>query len=741
MIIQENTIIHGDSLTVLRQMEPESVDAIITDPPYGINYVSQTGASIKNDKSPFIWFLYDAFRVLKSGEAGHGGLICFTRWDVEQTFIDAMKIAGFNVKSEVIWDKVYHGMGDTKAAFAPSHENIVFAVKGKYSFPGSRPKDLVTFPKINSSKMVHPTEKPVGLLANLISSVTKPGDLILDPFAGSGSTLVAAKKTGRRFIGIELDDDYFVHGPAAHRGGAGMSRLKQLVTRLRRPDTREVAVAQVSDKYSEYPSNGLTPVKLAEIFREADAGDVLRQMELFEEMEEKDPHLFSQLQTRKNAVTGLDFEVIPFGDEPLDKEIADFIEEQLNGIESFEDVENDLLDAIGKGFAVSEILWGYDEGHVVVQDIKTRHQKRFFWDTLDDSFKVRTKDAPEGILLPANKFIVHKYKARSGHTSRAGILRVVAWMYLFKNYDLKDWVSFAEIYGLPLRLGKYAPGASDSDKAALMRALIQIGSDAAGIIPDGTSIDFITTEKTSSSDLYERLARYCDEQISKAILGQTLTSDSGGGSYAQSKTHNDVRHDLTVADCKALASTLRRDLIRPLCIFNFGEDKRIPYIRFDCEESEDLTQTATILGTLIEKVGLRVPTSFVYKKFSIPEPEEGEEIAKPTYGGGMGGVLPFKSDALLSLKAGADAPIGTQQHIDRLAAAALHKGVGSFKRAFEPVLKMIENADSLEQLRELMEDDAAVAELYAAMDVSEVEELLQKVMLYADLEGRVVEDG
>jgi hypothetical protein len=77
----------------------------------------------------------------------------------------------------------------------------------------------------------------------------------------------------------------------------------------------------------------------------------MRQMELFEEMEEKDPHLFSQLQTRKNAVTGLDFEVIPFGDEPLDKEIADFIEEQLNGIESFEDVENDLLDAIGKGFA------------------------------------------------------------------------------------------------------------------------------------------------------------------------------------------------------------------------------------------------------------------------------------------------------------------------------------------------------------------------------------------------------
>ena len=101
----------------------------------------------------------------------------------------------------------------------------------------------------------------------------------------------------------------------------------QAAAALPRPETREVAVAHVTDKYSEYPSNGLTPVRLAEILREADAGDVLRQMELFEEMEEKDPHLFSQLQTRKNAVTGLDFEIIPFSDDPRDKEIADFIQQ------------------------------------------------------------------------------------------------------------------------------------------------------------------------------------------------------------------------------------------------------------------------------------------------------------------------------------------------------------------------------------------------------------------------------
>lgn len=210
MDIIENTIIHGDSLTVLRQMESESVDAIITDPPYGINYESKTGARILNDKAPFIWFLYDAFRVLKPGDSGRGTLVCFTRWDVEQVFIDAMKLAGFIVKSEVIWNKVSHGMGDTNAAFAPMHENIIFAIKDKkFTFPGGRPKDLITFQKLNSSQMIHPTEKPVGLMANLITAVTKPGDLILDPFAGSGTTLVAAKKTGRRFIGIEVDGTHY----------------------------------------------------------------------------------------------------------------------------------------------------------------------------------------------------------------------------------------------------------------------------------------------------------------------------------------------------------------------------------------------------------------------------------------------------------------------------------------------------------------------------------------------------
>lgn len=505
-----------------------------------------------------------------------------------------------------------------------------------------------------------------------------------------------------------------------------------------RPDPREIAVAQVQDKYSTYPSNGLTPSRLAQIFREADAGDVMQQMELFEEMEEKDPHLFSQLQTRKNAVTGLDYEVLAFSDDEYDKDIAEFVRKELESLENLEDVLMDLLDAIGKGIAFSEIIWGYDEGKVVVKDIKWRHQKKFFWDH-NDALKVITKDFPAGIELPENKFIIHRYKARSGHPSRAGVLRVIAWMYLFKNYDLKDWVSFCEIFGMPLRLGKYNPGASEDEKEALMRALVQIGTDAAGIIPEGTEIEFKEASKTTSINVYESLARFCDEQMSKAILGQTLTSDSGSGSYAQSKTHNEVRHDLTVADCKGVAATIRRDVIRPLVLFNFGEDRRIPYLRFDCEEADDLKETAEIYDTLIG-FGLKIPASHLYKKFSVPKPEADEEVVTPPMQ-----TIPLKDDLKLlknKEEAAKEQEISKeyQAQIDKLADQAAASSSAVFDKIFVPVMKLLENTENLEDLKKQLQDDKFVENLYSEMDVGDLDELLQKSMFIADMVGRMKEN-
>lgn len=494
----------------------------------------------------------------------------------------------------------------------------------------------------------------------------------------------------------------------------------------------EVTAHSIFDKYSSYPSNGLTPERLARIFKEADIGNVYRQMELFEEMEEKDPHLYSVLQTRKNSVVGTNFDILPFSDEPRDKEIADFVADCINNIESIEDIFMDLLDAIGKGFAIAEIMWDFDGSHVIVKDILWRHQKKFFYDE-NDIMKVMTEENPQGIELPLNKFIIHKYKAKSGHPTRAGVLRVCAWMYLFKNYDIKDWVAFTEVYGMPLRLGKYGPNTSEEDKNALMQALIQLGSDAAGIISDTTSIEFQEANKSSSQNIYEALANFCNAEISKAILGQTLTTEVGSsGSFAASKTHEGVRQDLKEADCKSLAQTLLRDLIAPLCYFNFGETQRLPWIKFHYEEVQDLKELADTYSILIKDIRLPVSTEHVYETFGIPKPEEGQELIKPDVPTPAVTSQAMKDEVkLLELKNSESDKF--QEGIDSLADNAIKASIPIIKKLYEPITKVMNEVSSLEELRDKL------PEVYSKMDTQELEDLVSRVMFVADLTGRMKE--
>ncbi len=204
-------LFQGDCLTVMKELPDESVDAVITDPPYGIDYQSNHRkkearyAKIKNDAAPFIWFFPDAYRILKPDSA----ILTFCRWDKAEAFRLAMQWAGFTVKSSVVWDRQHHGMGDLTGAYAPCHDIILFGAKGRFIFPGARPKDVISFLRLGSDKLTHPNEKPVGLMRLLIEHVTTPGQVVCDPFMGSGASGEAALTSGRGYIGIELDEHYY----------------------------------------------------------------------------------------------------------------------------------------------------------------------------------------------------------------------------------------------------------------------------------------------------------------------------------------------------------------------------------------------------------------------------------------------------------------------------------------------------------------------------------------------------
>lgn len=489
----------------------------------------------------------------------------------------------------------------------------------------------------------------------------------------------------------------------------------------RTPERREVAAVSLRDRWSNYPADGLTPGRLARILKQADAGDVVAQAELFEQMEERDAHLGSQFQLRKLAVQGLDWEVVPAGEDQRAADVAAQCATAIGALPDFEDNILDMLDALAKGYSLTEILWDVSSGQALPHSLRWVHPRRVSFATSLTPRVLTEAEPARGEDLAPFKWVYHRYKARSGYDTRAGIMRVCAWMYLFKNYGVKDWVAFAEVYGQPLRLGKYSPNASREDKDALKLAVASLGTDAAGIISKATEIEFVEASKTSSLNVYESLVRFCDAQMSKAVLGQVLTSEAGGqhgeGSQALGRVHSDVRQDLVEADCKALGKTLTRDLLRPLVGFNFGWDTACPAFRLHFDPPEDMLAQVQVLDILTTRVGMDVAQEWVSRRFRVPMRQAGETpLLRPAQG-----AQSFKRLALKDTpEAGHPAALGAARALDAEPLAAWGEVIGA----------ELERCASLVEFRDRLEG------LVVSLDPGPQAALLRQAMTMAELAGR-----
>jgi phage gp29-like protein len=521
-----------------------------------------------------------------------------------------------------------------------------------------------------------------------------------------------------------------------------------------KPEMREIAVTTIRDRWSNYPSGGLTPQSLATIFKEADSGDVARQAELFEEMEEKDTHLFSELQTRKDAVHGLDYEITPWSESAEDKRIRDFVADCIFNLASFDDALLDLLDAIGKGYSLCEILWATDGGKAVIGRLQWIHAKKalFYergaanaWAKSYEVPRILTEAEPfNGETMPPFKLVYHRYKARSGYDTRAGILRVCAWMYLFKNYAIKDWVAFSEVFGMPLRLGKYDPGASQADKDALVAAIQSLGSDAAGIISKNTEIQFVEAVKGLSGGniVYEKLAEFCDKQMSKAVLGQTATTEGTPGKLGSDDAQDRVRHDLIVADSESLATTVRFQIIRPLVGWNFGWDKPLPWFNLLYEKPEDTEKLMKVYEGA-SRLGQPISQEHVSARFKIPLPKKGETILQPPAPSGpTGGDIavaakfqpPWGDRTAARVVVAGDGKIvftPDQEAIEGLKATALEKWDEILRPLVDPIMRIVEESADFDEAK------ARIMAAYGDMDDAALTEWLARTLFAADVWGRI----
>lgn len=397
--------------------------------------------------------------------------------------------------------------------------------------------------------------------------------------------------------------------------------------------TREVAaptLGGVRSPFAGYPADGLNPVRLARILRSADMGDPLSYFELAEQIEERDPHYAGVLGTRKRSVAQIDVSVDAASDSAQDVAIADMVRRWIDRDELADEMF-DIMDAVGKGISFTEIIWDTSEGQWNPKRLEWRDPRFFTFDTRDGrTALLRGGRDGTGVDEPLDpfKFIQHQVKAKSGLPVRSGIARLAAWGWMFKAFTQRDWAIFTQTYGQPVRIGKYRSGASEEDKAKLFRAVANIAGDCAAIVPDGMSIEFIESKNVGpGSDLYEKRSDWLDRQVSKAVLGQTGTTDSkqGGLGDGGNKVHDGVREDIETADCKGVAATLNRDLVRPWVDLEYGPQRAYPRIRIARPKQEDIKGLMTALQTLVP-MGMRVQSSEIRDKLGLSDPDKNAEL-------------------------------------------------------------------------------------------------------------------
>lgn len=376
---------------------------------------------------------------------------------------------------------------------------------------------------------------------------------------------------------------------------------------------------------SGHPADGLTPVRLAAILREAETGDATAYLQLAEQMEEKDLHYAAVLGVRKRAIRSLDVQV-DAGDSTAEaSELADMTRQALTSA-AVRTSLIDIMDALGKAFSVSEMLWEREGKRLRLVGVEQVKPEWFEFDRQNGNHLYLRGDAgPKP--LDADKFIIHTAKAKSGLPIRGGLARLASWAYIFKNYTLKDWQIFLEAYGHPLRLGKYGPKSTPEDRLTLLRAARQIGIDMAAIIPKDMDLEVVPGATNGADKMYEGNARYWDQQISKGVLGQVATTDAIAGGHAVGNIHEKVRDDIRDADAEQLAASLQRDLAGALKNLHFPTGTALPVISFPPPETVD----PKLLLDLMERgpAGLKIAVSQIRQVFALRKPEEGEEVLSP----------------------------------------------------------------------------------------------------------------
>lgn len=499
-----------------------------------------------------------------------------------------------------------------------------------------------------------------------------------------------------------------------------------------KPVLDEIATVE-KDIYQDYIGKTLlNPDKIIK----SEAGG--KGVEIYEDLM-RDDKVGSTLQTRKLAVIGKEWEVVPASEKRADRTIADTVKEVLLGFD-FDGARKALLSGLVIGFKPAEVMWDYSEGQVWIKEIIGRASRRFVFDTSRSLRLLTLADMIAGEELPDKKFVVYTSVSDNGSPYGDGLGRMLYWPVWFKKNAIKFWMVFADKFGSPTVIGKYPPGTARAQQDALLSAIDAIQQEAAITIPDSMIVELLEATRSGSIAAYDTLVGFMNTAIAQVVLGQTLTSEIGDkGSYAASQTHEEVRQDYLKADADSLCLCLNATLIRWIVDYNFPSSgaaaPRYPKLWIRTEQEKELKPLAERDTILVGQIGLPVTKKYFYDTYGIPEPAEGEELAGPRddIDRSYRTDTTYQKEQLKEKESFAEPSsvtnlVSAQNDIDSLADQALAAS-GIDLSAIE---QAVEAAQSYEELQQLL------AEAYRDIDMASFRDILAKALFMADLKGRTL---
>lgn len=443
----------------------------------------------------------------------------------------------------------------------------------------------------------------------------------------------------------------------------------------------------------------------------------------------QDPHVECVTQVRAAAVVGKEFTVEPGDESPLAQKIADFVGDVFRQIALFDQFRKLTL---GRGtvigFSPAEIMWEYSEGDIWIDRIYHRKEYRFVFDKNSLPRLITLANMIEGEELPERKFFLYNYPG-TDNPYGDGLGQKIYWWEFFKRHDIKNWVQFNERFGDPTAIGKYPRGsASAADITKLQNALANgIQKQASVVIPDDIVIELLEAERTGSISSFEKLSEFCDRQISKAVLGQTLTTEPGdSGSYALGKVHNQVREDILTGDAALQAYAINAQIVKWLVDYNFGSQPKGLYPSFwiPIEEGEDLNQRLK-RDECAQKMGYPITLGYMQDTYGYPDAGPEDVVLEPKQGAAPMAPVPGTEFAEDNPKFTPD-----QAALEKMTAANTARIKSALNGNEELLRRAVESSESYEEAMQ------KIMELYPELDLNGLSSVLEGAIFNAEMFGR-----